>query len=152
MLKQTVGRIWKLLSPNMRAKLVRSTQSSFTVSAAAIITNHEGKVLLLNHVLRPDSGWGYPGGFVSKGEQPEDAIRREVKEETGIDLKDLQLHGVHTSASGRHLEILFVAEAVGEPKVLSREITELGWFGLEEFPKDMSRQQQERIKKTLPGA
>jgi len=131
----------------MRARLVRSVQTSFTVSAAAIVTNEEGKVLLLNHVLRPDSGWGYPGGFVNKGEQAEDAIRREVREETGIDLDKLELHDVRNS--GTHIEILFVAKSVGEPEVRSREIIELGWFGIDDFPQELPRRQQEQIRKTL---
>jgi len=133
----------------MRAKLVRSTQTSFTVSAAAIISNGEGKVLLLNHVLRPDSGWGYPGGFVNKGEQPEDAIRREVREETGIELDELQLSVVHTSGSGRHIEILFTATAVGEPEVRSREIMGLRWFKIDGLPNEMARSQQKRIREVF---
>jgi 8-oxo-dGTP diphosphatase len=147
MLKKAVSRIWKFLSPGMRAKLVRSTQTSFTVSAAAIITNETGEVLLLNHVLRPDSGWGYPGGFVDKGEQAEDAIRREAREETGIELDDLQLVQVRTY--GRHLEILFIARNIGEPEVRSREIIELGWFRVDDLPKEMSQRQQEQIRMTL---
>jgi len=147
MLKKAVRRIWRFLSPGMRARLVRSVQTSFTVSAAAIVTNEEGKVLLLNHVLRPDSGWGYPGGFVNKGEQAEDAIRREVREETGIDLDKLELHDVRNS--GTHIEILFVAKSVGEPEFRSREIIELGWFGIDDFPQEMPRRQQEQIRKTL---
>ena len=131
----------------MRARLVRSVQTSFTVSAAAIVTNEEGKVLLLNHVLRPDSGWGYPGGFVNKGEQGEDAIRREVREETGIQLDKLELHDVRNA--GTHIEILFVAKSVGEPEVRSREIIELGWFGIDDFPQELPRRQQEQIRKTL---
>ncbi len=152
MLKRAVSRIWKLLSPNMRAKLVRSTQSSFTVSAAAVITNDEGKVLLLNHVLRPDSGWGYPGGFINRGEQAEDAIRREVLEETGIELSKLRLRQVLSSGSGRHIEILFTAIAVGEPAVRSREIIELGWFATDQFPVEMSRPQQRRIREVLSNS
>jgi len=147
MLKKAVRRIWRFLSPGMRARLVRSVQTSFTVSAAAIVTNEEGKVLLLNHVLRPDSGWGYPGGFVNKGEQAEDAIRREVREETGIDLDKLELHDVRNS--GTHIEILFVAKSVGEPEVRSREIIELGWFGIDDFPQELPRRQQEQIRKAL---
>jgi len=147
MLKKAVRRIWRFLSPGMRARLVRSVQTSFTVSAAAIVTNEEGKVLLLNHVLRPDSGWGYPGGFVNKGEQGEDAIRREVREETGIQLDKLELHDVRNA--GTHIEILFVAKSVGEPEVRSREIIELGWFGIDDFPQELPRRQQEQIRKTL---
>jgi 8-oxo-dGTP diphosphatase len=149
MLKKVASRIWKLLSPSMRAKLVRSTQNSFTVSAAAIITNEERKILLLNHVLRPGSGWGYPGGFLDKGEEAEDAIRREVHEETGIDLAELKLFQIHTSRSGTHIEILFTARAVGMPEVRSREITELGWFSADELPEGMSSWQQDQIRKVL---
>jgi ADP-ribose pyrophosphatase YjhB (NUDIX family) len=149
MLKRAVRRIWNLLSPGMRAKLVRSAHPLFTVSAAAIITNDEGKVLLLSHVLRPGPGWGYPGGFAEKGEQAEDAVRREVREETGIELDDLQL--LHVRTTGSHIEVLFSARAVGDPEVRSREIIELGWFGVEELPKEMSQQQQDRIRKSLIG-
>ncbi|HJS52782.1 MAG TPA: NUDIX domain-containing protein [Pyrinomonadaceae bacterium] len=149
MLKKALSRIWKLLSPRMRARLVRSTQTSFTVSVAAVITNEEGKVLLLDHVLRPASGWGYPGGFLGKGEQAQDAIRREILEETGIELRDLKLSNIHTSGNGTHLEILFTARPVGEPEVRSHEITELGWFGADELPNEMPLRQQERIRNAL---
>src|SRR5688572_28450697 len=147
MLKKALSRIWKRLSPGMRAKLVRSTQSSFTVSATALRSNEEGKVLLLNHVLRPDSGWGYPGGFLDKSEQAEDAIRREVREETGIELDELRLRRVGTH--GKHIEVLFFARGVGEPEVRSREIMELGWFGPDDLPKEMSQRQRDQIRKAL---
>src|SRR3982751_1774732 len=99
MLKKVIRRIWRLISPDTRAWLVRSTQTSFTVSAAAAISNEKGEVLLLNHVVRPYSGWGFPGGFIEKGEQAEDAIRREVREETGIELTQLKLYSIRTTGA-----------------------------------------------------
>jgi len=130
-----------------RRWLTRRFQTSFTVSAAGVITNENGEVLLLNHVLRPVSGWGLPGGFLDAGEQPEMAFRREIREETGIELSGVVL--VRTRTLGRHIEIIFAAIAIGEPAVKSREIIELGWFDLNNMPPDMSRDQGVLIVNTL---
>src|SRR5215213_5978266 len=104
MLRKRIGFAWKILPPRLRMAIIRATQSKFTVSAAAIITNDAGEVLLLNHVLRPFSGWGLPGGFLTAGEQPDQAIRREIREETGIELKEVEMFRVRTL--NRHVEML----------------------------------------------
>lgn len=142
-----VGRVWKMLPKGMRRVLARSLATNFTVSAAAIVTNDDGKVLLLNHHFRPTSGWGVPGGFVNSHEQPEAAVRRELKEEANIDLADVRVHRVRTF--GRHIEIAFLAKGIGEAKVSSREIIELGWFSLDEMPEEMSLDQHFLIRNAL---
>jgi mutator protein MutT len=116
---------------------VRSTQTSFTVSAAVIISNEKNEVLLLNHVLRPISGWGFPGGFLDKGEQAEDAIRREIREEIGIEISHLKLYTIRTI--GTHIEILFFARAEGEPKICSAEIMDLAWYTPAEVPDEVAQ-------------
>lgn len=147
MLITLLGKFWKVLPPNSRRWLTRRFQANFTASSAALITNEKGEVLLLNHVLRPRSGWGMPGGFLNKGEQPETALRREIREETGLELADIRLARIRTMQ--RHLEIIFVARGVGEASVQSREITELAWFDIDAMPPDMSLDQQFLIRKIL---
>lgn len=145
-----IGKLWKWIPPSYRRWLTRRFQTSFTVSAAGVITNENGEVLLLNHVLRPVSGWGLPGGFLATGEQPEAAFRREIREETGLELRDVRL--VLTRTLHRHIEIIFAAKAIGEAEVKSREIIELGWFDIDDTPPEMSGDQQDLILKTLrPG-
>ena len=148
MLKETVRRIWRLISPGTRAWLVRKTQSSFTVSAAAVVLNEKREVLLLNHVLRPYSNWGFPGGFLDYGEQAEEAIRREVREETGIELAQLKLLTIRNS--GAHIEVLFSAIADGEPSVRSAEIIELRWFAVGDLPVDIPAVQRQQIAEIVP--
>jgi ADP-ribose pyrophosphatase YjhB (NUDIX family) len=131
-----IGPVWKVLSPKSRRWLTRRFQTSFTASAAGVITNEKGQVLLLDHVLRPHSGWGVAGGFLESGEQPEEALRREVREETGLEITNIRLIRIRTLY--RHLEIAFRAEAVGTPSVGSPEITDLGWFDPDEMPPEMS--------------
>lgn len=147
MLQKAIRKIWRLLSPDTRARLVRATQSSFTVSAAAVISNDKGEVLLLNHVLRPYSAWGLPGGFLDKGEQAEEAIRREIREETGLELEQLQLYSMRTTNS--HIEVLFFARSNGDPRINSREIIDLGWFTPDKMPEQMSRVQREQVLDVL---
>lgn len=142
-----IGKIWKILPRGVRARLSRTLQATFTVSAAGIITNESGEVLLLNHLLRPDSGWGIPGGFINKGEQPEAAFRREIREETGLELRDVSLNRVRTR--GRHMEIFFTASGVGNAAVNSREILELNWFPIDAMPPEMSLDQQFLVRKVL---
>lgn len=132
---------------SMRARVARSVQVKFTVSAAVVVTNGEGHVLLLNHILRPDSGWGIPGGFVDRGEQPEETLRREVREETGLELSDVRQYRVRTL--GRHIEVIFTARGIGEPRVLSPEITEAKWFDLEGMPFEMSVDQKFLVRNAL---
>src|SRR5215207_10042783 len=126
MLGDALGVIWKRIPSRLRLRIIRVTQKKFTASVAVIITNRDGKVLLLEHFLRPGSGWGIPGGFIEHGEQPEAAIRREIREETGIELENPQMLRVRTLH--RHIEFLFRAESNQAGAVKSREIRSLGWF------------------------
>ncbi|MBP6003926.1 MAG: NUDIX hydrolase [Pyrinomonadaceae bacterium] len=135
------------MPPWMRTRLTRLIHSTFTVSVAAIIINKNGEVLLLNHVLRPASGWGIPGGFINTGEQPEVAVRREISEETGLQLNDVRLYRVRTVK--RHVEVLYLATSDSIAEVRSREITELGWFDADALPSEMNLEQQFLIRKVL---
>lgn len=149
MLKKSVGLIWGKTPYFLRVWIIRATQPKFTVSVAVIIVNEKSEVLLLDHVLRPYVSWGIPGGFIKAGEQPETAVRREILEETGLELIDAEMIRVRTI--NRHVEILFRARAVGAAAIKSREINDLGWFKISEMPEQMSRTQKQLIEQVLRG-
>ena len=149
MLKKIISVIWKKTPSFVRLRAIRSVQTKFTVSVAAVVFNEKTEVLLLEHLLRPFSSWGIPGGFIESGEQPEPAIRREIREETGLELKNLKMIRVRTI--NRHVEILFRAEGVGKAEVRSREITSAEWFAVDRMPADMSKAQKSLIRKVLRG-
>jgi len=79
----------------------------------------DGKVLLI-HRRNPPHGWALPGGFVEYGETVEDAVRREMKEETGLDLTDLRQFRVYSDPArdprGHVVSVVFAARGVGQPK------------------------------------
>ncbi|HEX8289536.1 MAG TPA: NUDIX domain-containing protein [Pyrinomonadaceae bacterium] len=146
-MKKIVGLIWEKTPHFLRLRIIHATQQKFTVSVAAIITNERGEVLLLKHVLRPFSSWGIPGGFIEAGEQPADGIRRELLEETGLELSFAEIIRVRTVK--RHIEILFRARATGKGEVKSREISDLGWYEIGKMPEGMSRIQKMLIEEVL---
>lgn len=147
MLKKIVGKIWRKTPNILRVRAIRLSQAKFTVSVGAVILNEKGEILLLDHVLRPASGWGIPGGFMNHSEQPHEAIKREIFEETGLEIEDLQMMWMRTLYL--HIEVIFRAKAKGKAEVKSREINGLGWFKTEEIPEEMSKGQKEIIKKVL---
>lgn len=148
MIKKLIRKTWGMLPGDLRLRLIRSTQKKFTVSVAAIITNTDGKVLLLEHLLRPQkSGWGIPGGFINYGEQFEAAIRREIREEVGIELDDLRMIRLRTI--GRHVEAMFRATTHDDPKILSNEICTFGWFAVSEMPVEMSEVQKGYVREVI---
>lgn len=59
-------------------------EDHFHLGVKAIITNHEGKILLLQRPLQKGGVWDLPGGRLQRGEEIEETLRREVYEETGI--------------------------------------------------------------------
>lgn len=79
----------------------------------------DGRVLLI-HRRNPPHGWALPGGFVEYGETVEDAVRREMKEETGLDLQDLRQFRVYSDPArdprGHVVSVVFTARGVGRPK------------------------------------
>lgn len=147
MLGKLIGLVWRKTPYFLRLLMIRTIQDKFTVSVAAIITNERREILLLNHVLRPFSSWGIPGGFIEANEQPEPAVRREIREETGLELENVELIRIRTI--NRHIEILFRAEGIGKAEVKSLEITAAEWFALDEIPKEMSDVQKSLILQVL---
>jgi ADP-ribose pyrophosphatase YjhB (NUDIX family) len=149
MLKQFFGAVWRHLPPWVRYRLTRIGQRRFTVTTAVAIFDDEGRVLLLEHVFRPDSGWGLPGGFMSGGEQPEAGVRREIREEVGIELDAVELLFARSLGRLRQVEIYFRARAVGIPEPRSFEIKRAEWFTLKALPPDLSKDQIRLIEQAV---
>jgi len=149
MIIKLLGVIWRRLPGAVRRRLVRVGQRRFTVTAGAIIFDDQGRILLLEHVFRPDSGWGIPGGFLSSAEQPEEAMRRELREEIGIEVDDVTMVLMRTLSQIRQVEVYFRARALGSPHPCSFEIKQAVWFAIEDLPTELSKDQRRLIQRAL---
>lgn len=155
MLKGLLGGLWRGAPRFVRRAGVWLTQPRFTVTAGAVVTDERGRVLLLKHVLRKGSGWGIPGGFITSGEQPEEAIRRELCEETGLELDRVELAFVRTLGHVRQVEVIFRASmksAAVEGLREGFEISGAEWFAPDALPEALGRDQRRLIARVLAPA
>ena len=125
------------------------------IFSGGFIYDKDGKVLLQS---RGDSKkWGFPGGAIELGETPEMAAIREVKEETGLDVKVSNLFGIYTDGDMEYpngdkahsILIVYDLEMIGgQLKCDNLETVELKYFGLDEMP-ELFCKQHEEIKHDL---
>ncbi|MCP2603878.1 NUDIX hydrolase [Candidatus Aminicenantes bacterium AC-708-M15] len=78
-------------------------------SVAALVRNERGEVLLVRRGVEPGKGkWALPSGFIEIEENPEKACLRELKEETGLKGKKIELIGVYSQRSRLYRKVLII--------------------------------------------
>ena len=148
MLNDLLGAIWRRVPQRLRRWTMRVSHPRFAVSAGAVVTDNRGRVLLLKHRFRPGTGWGMPGGFLAEGEQPDEALRRELREEVGLEVEKLELLITRAFKVPRQIEIIFTARALSDTNELNFEIQRAAWFFLNELP-ELPKDQVLIIKRAL---
>jgi ADP-ribose pyrophosphatase YjhB (NUDIX family) len=116
------------------------------------VLDAEGRVLLTR---REDfEVWCLPGGAVDDCESLGAAAVREVREETGLEVRLTRLVGIYSRPRlpAYHSLALFAAEVLdGELRPDPSEVVEAGWFAHGELPEDLLWGQRERIDDTFAG-
>ena len=97
----------------------------------------DGRVLLTRRAIEPFRGkWDLPGGFLEEDEEPLLALRRELREETGLEIEPGEFLGTAIEGYDRYsvLILSFAATAPeGEPQPAD-DVAELAWFAPDELP------------------
>jgi ADP-ribose pyrophosphatase YjhB (NUDIX family) len=115
-------------------------------TSTAIIPYPDNKILLIKRNTHPFIGfWALPGGRMDPGEIIEQTVVREVKEETGLDVKIVRVvgeykeKGVREDIDYEYYPTCFVVEPVGgELKKQDSEIQEMKLFSLDALPKPLA--------------
>ena len=109
------------------------------------MVNNRNEVLLLRHRFRETQQWELPGGFVEGDERLEDALQRELTEETGLTVEVLSLLSVGVSRA-RHLDVCYLARVVGGSLRLdNQEILEAGFYSFGDLPPNLRAEQLRNI-------
>ncbi len=149
MLKSLIAGIWRRVPRVLRRLTMRATHARFTVTAAAIVVDEQGRVLLLKHRFRTGTGWGIPGGFIEAGEQPDEGVRRELCEEVGLELAGVELVTTRAFRKPRQIEIVFRCRPQGGASPQSIEIRKASWFSIDSLPEGLPADQRRLIRDAL---
>ncbi|HEY1189147.1 MAG TPA: NUDIX hydrolase [Gemmata sp.] len=114
---------------------------ALTVDVAIVTREAQPRVLLIQRKKDPFAGsWALPGGFVEENERLPDAARRELVEETGVSVADLEQ--LYTAGDpgrdprGWTVSVVYLArvEADAVKPIAADDAAAVGWFALDEVP------------------
>ena len=109
-------------------------------TASALVVR-DGRLMLTRRARPPYEGmWDVPGGFVEPLEHPEQAVRRELFEETGLEIAVGPLIGIFTDVYGEDgvatFNLYYAASVLSGEERSADDVSEIGWFELAEIPVD----------------
>ncbi len=114
----------------------------------AVIVDDGGRILLLDHSYRNEYSWALPSGWVRRGEQPAEAVAREIREEVSLRVKDVTLLNLWLDPSLPRADLSFVgrpAESGAEPVPSDPEIRAAGFYSLDALPAPLRRDQMNLV-------
>ncbi|MBK5275607.1 MAG: NUDIX domain-containing protein [Desulfuromonadales bacterium] len=142
-------KIWKMLRGPLQWYILWVMHDKFIIGVSGVILNDRDEVLLLRHRYWKDGSWGLPSGYANSGEKMEDAIAREVYEETGYRIKT---DGILKMTSGYklRLELSYLARLTGgNLKLEKNEILEARFFEPATLPSGLLPSHKEIITLAL---
>jgi len=154
MLLDFLFQIWKRLNAYLQWWVLWLFNSKFMVSVSGVVLDVDNRILLQRHRHWVHEVWGLPGGIVKGGETLENAIAREVFEETGLVISDIKLVKIVSGYRVR-VEVYFKAKLdpdVGGQtmKLQESEVIEARFFSLDGLPENMLLQQREIVRIIRP--
>ena len=112
-------------------------------AVAAFVVDEEDRVLLARRAVEPHAGkWDSPGGFLEEGEEPADALHRELREEAAIEVEIERFLGMFLDRYGGDdqsvsvLNLLWQARIAGGEPTPDDDVSELRWFARGALPPD----------------
>jgi ADP-ribose pyrophosphatase YjhB (NUDIX family) len=111
-------------------------------TVGALCEDDQGRVMLARRAIEPRKGlWDTPGGFLEEGEPPLDGLRRELREETGLEIEPVEFVAALTDiygdgpGAGAVLSLNWTARVIGGAPKPADDVSEIRWFAPDELPR-----------------
>jgi ADP-ribose pyrophosphatase YjhB (NUDIX family) len=108
--------------------------------AVQALVERNGRLLLGRRAFEPSIGlWDLPGGFLDEDEHPLEALVRELREETGLEVEPRGFVGVWMEPGYQGRTVLCLtwdARVIGGAERAADDVAELAWFAPDELPGD----------------
>lgn len=130
----------------MEPRTAKFNGNTIHLSVGAIIKNNKGEILMIDRLKTP-FGWACPAGHIDEDEEPEEALLREVKEETGLNIKSFNEIDINYTrddytdcpqepcSRGINFHMWFIYDVVAEGELIFKadEVKAIKWCSIEEI-------------------
>jgi len=130
---RALARLWNALPVLWQRRILDRTQPRFLVGVVGLGVTSRGEVILARHRFGSPR-WRFLGGFLSRRESLEDALKREITEETGLRIEIGPLLEASTGFRWARVEVVYAYRVVGGDLVRTGEIAEVQAFAPDALP------------------
>src|SRR6266516_7245273 len=120
-----------------------SSPPIFRIGVFALIFDDEGRILMGHR--RDVDWWNLPGGGMEAGETVDEALCREVREETGLEVEVEQLVGVYSKPQKQEVVLTFRCRIIGGTLHATEEIRESRYFAPSTLPSNTPPKHRQRV-------
>jgi 8-oxo-dGTP diphosphatase len=132
-IKRVLLKIWRIFPGWLQNIASRIIRPLFQVFAAAVIFDQDKNILLVKTTYQRTHPWGLPGGALEYGEHPEEAVVREVWEETGLKVSIEKLLLVDSWLPDR-VGLYYLCRIIDGTFHPSDEVSEFDYFSVDDLP------------------
>ena len=142
--------IFNMFPVRWQRRFMTAANDRFLVGVTGLGVDAAGRVLLARHRFGAPQ-WRFLGGFLHPKERVEDALAREIKEETGLAIEVGPILEVVTGYRWARVELVFAFRVTGGTPALTAEVAELEWFPPDRLP-DVRADQRGLIERHVASA